>query len=220
MAQDAAQDVSQIAVPSPRPNFVKDVLSDQEAVWISPFKIKRGDVKWLAPIGIGAAALFATDHKISDALRPDTGLRSPSKLVSSVGNVTPLAASGSMWILGSLSHNAHTAETGRLATESLLDTGIVVQSLKMLTQRQRPDLSNHQSFPSGHTAGAFAFASVLAHEYHDKPLVVIGSYGFATAVGLSRVGGLNHFPSDVLVGAVVGELIGRYVVHHHASDRE
>ena len=42
---------------------------------------------------------------------------------------------------------------------------------------------------------------------------MVGSYGFATAVSLARVGGLNHFPSDVLVGAVIGELIGRYVVH-------
>jgi membrane-associated phospholipid phosphatase len=56
----------------------------------------------------------------------------------------------------------------------------------------------------------------MASEYHDKPLVVVGSYGFATAVSFARVGGLNHFPSDVLVGAVIGELIGRYVVHHHA----
>ena len=117
---------------------MKDSLRDQEAVSTLPFKIKRTDVQWLVPIGVGASALFATDHRIADALRPDTGLRSPSKLVSRVGNVTPLAASGSMWILGSLSHNDHTAETGRLATESLLTTGIVIQSLKMLTQRQRP----------------------------------------------------------------------------------
>jgi membrane-associated phospholipid phosphatase len=47
--------------------------------------------------------------------------------------------------------------------------------------------------------------------------VVFGSYGFATAVSLARVGGLNHFPSDVLVGAALGELIGEYVVHHHAK---
>jgi membrane-associated phospholipid phosphatase len=64
---------------------------------------------------------------------------------------------------------------------------------------------------------AFALAAVMSREYHDKRLVVFGSYGLATAVGLARVGGLNHFPSDVLVGAVMGELIGQYVVHHHAQ---
>ena len=97
-----------------------------------------------------------------------------------------------------------------------MDTEVVVQVLKFVTNRQRPNLTNSQSFPSGHAASAFALASVMASEYHDKPLVVISSYGFATAVGLARVGGLNHFPSDVLAGAVIGELIGQYVVHHHA----
>jgi hypothetical protein len=38
-----------------------------------------------------------------------------------------------------------------------------------------------------------------------------------TAVALARVGGLNHFPSDVLAGAVMGELIGSYVVNHRQA---
>ena len=50
---------------------------------------------------------------------------------------------------------------------------------------------------------------------HDKPLVVFGSYGLASAISLSRVGGLKHFPSDVLIGATIGELIGRYMYHHY-----
>src|SRR5207237_4670245 len=105
---------------------------------------------------------------------------------------------------------------GRLGTEAELDTELVVQALKFITNRTRPNLADHRSFPSGHAASAFALASVLSSEYHNKPLVVFGSYGFATAVSLARVGGLNHFPSDVVAGAVIGELIGRYVVHHHA----
>jgi membrane-associated phospholipid phosphatase len=35
-------------------------------------------------------------------------------------------------------------------------------------------------------------------------------------VGLARVGSLEHFPTDVVAGAVIGELIGRYVVNRHA----
>ena len=54
--------------------------------------------------------------------------------------------------------------------------------------------------------GLLASFPVLAA---DKPLVVFGSYGLATAISLSRVGGLKHFPSDVLIGATIGELIGR-----------
>ena len=36
-------------------------------------------------------------------------------------------------------------------------------------------------------------------------------------LGLARVGALEHFPTDVVAGAVIGELIGQYVVHHHAQ---
>src|SRR5438132_8148681 len=77
-AQDVApQDIPKIELP--KSNFVSDFLHDQKDIWTSPLKIKRGDVEWLAPIGIGAAALLATDHKIIDVARQDTGLRPASK---------------------------------------------------------------------------------------------------------------------------------------------
>jgi membrane-associated phospholipid phosphatase len=196
--------------------FALDFISDQKDIWTAPLHCNRGDVEWLAPIGIGAAALFATDHWISNAARSDTALRTPSNFISGLGNITPYAVPGAIWFIGGVSHNAHAAETGRLAAETELDTEVVVQVLKFVTNRPRPNLSNNQSFPSGHAASAFALAAVLSNEFHDKPFIVVGSYGFATAVGFARVGGLNHFPSDVLAGAVIGELIGQYVVHHHA----
>jgi membrane-associated phospholipid phosphatase len=197
-------------------NIVSDFLSDQKNIWTSPLHIKRGEVEWLAPIGVGTMALFATDRQISDAARSDTALRTPSNVISGIGNVAPYTVPGAMWFIGAIGHNSHMAEAGRLEGETELDTALVVQVLKFVTDRRRPNLSNDQSFPSGHAASAFALAAVMSSEYHDKPLVVAGSYGFAAAVSFARVGGLNHFPSDVLVGAVIGELIGRYVVHHHA----
>jgi membrane-associated phospholipid phosphatase len=197
-------------------NIVSDLLNDQKAIWTSPFHISRGEIEWLAPVGVGAMALFATDRQISNAARGETELRTPSNIISGIGNIAPYAVPGATWFLGVISHNDHAAEAGRLGGEAELDTAVVVEVLKFATDRRRPNLSNDQSFPSGHAASAFALAAVMSSEYHDKPLVVFGSYGFATAVGLARIGGLNHFPSDVLVGAVIGELIGRYVVHHHA----
>lgn len=196
--------------------IVSDFLNDQKAIWTSPLHISRGEIEWLAPLGVGAVALFATDRQISNAARSDTALRTPSNIISGIGNVAPYAVPGAMWFFGAISHNDHAAEAGRLGGEAEVDTALVVEALKFATDRRRPNLSNDQSFPSGHASSAFALAAVMSSEYHDKPLVVFGSYGFATAVSLARVGGLNHFPSDVLVGAVIGELIGRYVVHHNA----
>ena len=198
--------------------FAADFLHDQKGIWSSPFHMNREDLQWLAPVGAGAGALFVFDHRISDAVKSDTSLRSPSNTISNLGLVAPYAVPGSMWFLGAVTHNDHTAEAGRLGIEAALDSEVVMQVLKIATNRQRPNLADRRSFPSGHAMSAFALAAVMSREYHDKPLVVFGSYGFATAVSLARVGGLNHFPSDVLVGAVIGELIGRYVVHHHQAE--
>jgi membrane-associated phospholipid phosphatase len=197
--------------------FTLDFLNDQKDIWKSPFHISGGDVKWLAPLGAGTGALFLFDHRISNSLKPDTSLRTPSNIISDFGLVVPYAVPGTMWFLGSVKHDSHAAEAGRLGTEAALDSEVVMQVLKFATNRTRPNLADNHSFPSGHVMSAFALAAVMSNEYHDKPLVVFGSYGFATAVSFARIGGLNHFPSDVLAGAVIGELIGRYVVHHHAQ---
>jgi membrane-associated phospholipid phosphatase len=197
--------------------FALDFLDDQKAIWTSPLHVSGGDLKWLAPAAAGTGILFVFDHRISDAIKPDTSLRGPSNTISNIGNITPFAVPGTMWFLGAVKHDDHAAETGRLGLEAEANAEVVMTVLKLATQRTRPNLSNNMSFPSGHTMSAFALASVLSSEYHNKPLVVFGSYGFATAVGFARVGGLNHFPSDVVAGAVIGELIGRYVVHHHAK---
>ena len=196
--------------------FASDFLHDQKDIWTSPFHINRGDFQWLAPVGAGAATLAIFDHRISNSVKSDTSLRTPSNIVSDIGGIAPYAVPGTMWFLGAMKHESHTAEAGRLAAEAELDSEVVMNVLKLATGRTRPNQADSKSFPSGHAMSAFALAAVMSREYHDKPLVVFGSYGFATAVSLARVGGLNHFPSDVLVGAVIGELIGRYVVNHHA----
>lgn len=58
-----------------------------------------------------------------------------------------------------------------------------------------------QSFPSGHTATAFALAMALSILYRQgKPLFFL----FAILVGIQRIISQNHFPSDVIAGALVG----------------
>jgi membrane-associated phospholipid phosphatase len=200
--------------------FALDFLNDQKAIWTSPFHISGGDIKFLAPAAAGAGAIAIFDHRISNAVKANPSLTGPSNTISNVGLIAPWAVPGTFWLAGAVKHDEHAAETGRLGIEAAVDSEVVMQVLKLATGRMRPNGSDSMSFPSGHSMEAFALAAVLSKEYHDKPLVVFGSYGFATAVGLARVGALEHFPSDVVVGAVIGELIGRYVVNHHAQDAE
>jgi membrane-associated phospholipid phosphatase len=72
------------------------------------------------------------------------------------------------------------------------------------------------SFPSGHSAMAFAFAHVVASEYPNwKTKLLV--YSLAAATAVERVGGREHFPSDVLVGSAIGYLVGGYVYNHQAA---
>jgi len=61
---------------------------------------------------------------------------------------------------------------------------------------------------------AWTLAGVVADEYPSK-WVKVGAYSIASSVSLTRVLGQEHFPSDVLVGAAAGWLIGHYIVEKH-----
>lgn len=90
---------------------------------------------------------------------------------------------------------------------SMALTAGIVQGLKNSTHVERPDGSDNHSFPSGHTATAFAAATMLSKEYgHLSPWVGVGAYSCATATGLMRVANNKHWLSDVMVGAGVGIL--------------
>jgi membrane-associated phospholipid phosphatase len=79
--------------------------------------------------------------------------------------------------------------------------------LKRSTKVWRPDNSNDESFPSGHTANAFFGAAIVAEEYNDESVWYgIGAYTVATATGTLRVLNNKHWVSDVLVGAGIGML--------------
>jgi membrane-associated phospholipid phosphatase len=60
-------------------------------------------------------------------------------------------------------------------------------------------------------------ASVIAREY-PRPWVKWLAYGTATAVSVTRFTGREHFPSDVVVGSVIGYLIGRHIFKAHCRE--
>lgn len=83
-------------------------------------------------------------------------------------------------------------------------TGVVCAS-KGLVHEERPDKSAYNSFPSGHTAAAFAGAELLRQEYKDRSVWYgVAGYTCAAAAGYFRMYNNRHSLSDVLAGAGVG----------------
>jgi membrane-associated phospholipid phosphatase len=223
--------------PSPTPEakpakqFLLDVLSDQKAIWVSPFRLKGGDAKWIAPLGVSTAILLGTDRNTAAELAEGGGHSTRlrwSRDISQMGTAyTAGGVAAAFYLYGRSAHNARARETGLLSAEALIDTGLVTEALKLASNRPRPLADNGRgdffdggnSFPSGHSTTAWTLATVVAMEYHDRPLVKWSAYGLATAVSISRYTGRNHFLSDVLVGSALGYGIGLFVykTHHDRS---
>lgn len=82
----------------------------------------------------------------------------------------------------------------------------ITQLLKRVVDKPRPDGSNNRSFPSGHTATAFAAASsILERRGADEG---IPAMTLAALVGHGRVEARKHDWQDVLAGAAIGGVSG------------
>jgi membrane-associated phospholipid phosphatase len=114
--------------------------------------------------------------------------------------------------------------------EALLLNNGMMQLLKGVTNRTRPyvynddpdipdelrvEVSARRSFPSSHTANAFAsavfFSSVYAKLHPTssaKTWVWVGSLTLAATTGYLRYQAGKHYPTDIIGGAVVGSLSG------------
>ena len=135
------------------------------------------------------------------------------------------------------------ATLGVIFAETAAFTIGVTNLAKVATRRERPYLYNDAlsveeriaeagdtgegslSFFSGHASLSFAAATLLSTTYSDmhgpgtwSTVVWASSLGAATLVSVARVEAGKHFPTDVLVGAVVGGAIGHLVPRLHRRD--
>ncbi|HEX5003490.1 MAG TPA: phosphatase PAP2 family protein [Bacteroidia bacterium] len=105
---------------------------------------------------------------------------------------------------------------------SLLIMGVTVTTMKYSFHEERPDGSSDNSFPSGHTAMAFANAEFLFQEYrYQNKWLALSGYLAAGFVGAFRVINDRHWVTDVAAGAGIGILSTKsaYCIYNHLSKR-
>lgn len=92
------------------------------------------------------------------------------------------------------------------AVYSIGSTIAITQLGKALIDEERPDNSDNDSFPSGHTSNAFASATTLHRRYGWQ--IGFPAYAVATLTGVARERARKHHWYDVLAGAVIGTATG------------
>jgi hypothetical protein len=211
----------------------KDFLHDQKDIWLFPGQLAKGR-HWLPTLAIigGTAGLIVADPHAMPYFRShernldDVNDVFDAPITSAEVIVLPV----SLLVAGYVRHDSYQTGTALLAGEAYADSAIVDLAIKATTRRERPsDVPPGRSFdntffnggkspfkgsafPSGHAAGVFSVATVVASRYHRHRWVPWALYGFATAISFSRVTTSAHFPSDVFLGAALGYTITRYEV--------
>jgi membrane-associated phospholipid phosphatase len=204
-------------------SLTRNFLEDQKRIWTGAAHLKFTDAQWIVPIATLSTGLFVTDAEYSKHLSKDPNTISRYKNISDVGVGALIGGAGGMWVLGHMKHNEHWSETGFLAGEAAIGSLVAVEGLKYSLRRERPYQGNGSgaffqpggtSFPSEHSAAAWAVAGVIAHEY-PGPLTKIAVYGLASLVSISRVRAHQHFNSDVFIGGLIGNMVAQDVYTRH-----
>ena len=124
------------------------------------------------------------------------------------GNVSDALALGLPLVAAGKAFNSGDTEGVKELTYSLGTTLIAAQSLKALVHERRPDGSGNDSFPSGHTAIAFAAARFFDKRYATDSSPYL--YAAAGLTAIARVKADKHYAKDVLAGAGLGYVSAEY----------
>lgn len=155
-----------------------------------------------------------------------------------VGGLAPALVPGGLYLGGTAAGNDETASAGAAVLQAEAIQLAMVTALKWLTDRAGPypdgdpsarrwhagvlrDSSDPRDFdfdptsldgglrwPSGHTAANVTWVAALTAFYPDRPWIPLLGYPLAAAVAVGMIEGDYHWLSDVVAGAVFGQVIG------------
>jgi hypothetical protein len=167
-----------------------------------------------------------------------------SPLLTSLGGSYGIYSVAAFGLISGAVGDQKGINTCLLASQAMITSGVWVRMLKLAAGRERPmadymfskseggkwygplmqydqdtahkkTVTSFDSFPSGHTATAFAIATVFASQYSDTKIIPVICYSTASLVGLTRLTEHEHWASDVFVGGLLGYVCGRQVMSHY-----
>jgi membrane-associated phospholipid phosphatase len=184
-------------------------------------------ITWMPLAGAAVLAGGGWDRSISDWATEETPLFGSTSTAQDYSDIARTALQGEAVVTGLLTPSGPdpgqwtlSKIKGLVVVEGAAAgaTAGITSGLKSIIGRERPDRSDDLSMPSGHASSAFA-AMALANGNLDHikmngyarislkaANVVLGS-----SVAWARVEGQKHFPTDVLVGAALGNFTTRFI---------
>lgn len=199
----------------------------------------------LGGVTLASVLMIQVDRPAIEAIQRDTTpfrLRSAERL-KHVNEKTLLALDVVLYGVGRATGNERLADLGLHGAEAIAVASVISTLIKSTTGRPRPFVSGqdpfafepnkgwgsgqYRSFPSLHVAGSFAFATALVAETRRfwpngtrvyAPLLYVA----ALSPGIARIYDNFHWPSDVLLGSLIGIYAGAKTVryaHSHPDNR-
>lgn len=217
---------------SPEPKFLRSVLNDGKKLVLEPFHWDKKDIANLTLATGATAFVMLYDEQLHRFVvrNENKGLeRFGDLVIDPFGNgLYALPILGGIYLSALSTGNKYDKNMMLLSLEGFVFSAGLATGSKILFGRERPvysepgnahqfngpfnDFSTDGSFVSRHTSVAFTLATILSRGYgKEKKWVPLVAYSLASMVALSRSYQQEHWASDVLGGAILGYVTGRFV---------
>lgn len=145
-----------------------------------------------------------------------------------LGGPKAAPAAAALFATTLLTDDTHLQDAAFTSLQSILYAGTASYALKYTFGRLRPEtgagvgefdmFSGNTSFPSGHTATAFALVTPWVL-YYPGP-VTYGLMALPVGTAVARIAKDRHWPTDVLAGAAIGYMTARFLSNRHLGAQE
>jgi hypothetical protein len=181
---------------------------------------------WIPAVGAGVLQIDNMDEEISEWAVEHTpvfgsprnaddwsdGLRVASVLAYHASVLaTPGGGDGASWF-------GNKAKGYLVGMTAVAATALTTQQLKSSVERQRPNDTDSESFPSGHSSSTAAFARLTSRNLRyietgdrTRHAIDLGLDGITIATAWARIESGEHFPSDTLFGIALGNFFAAFV---------